>query len=172
MKKSFNQLKKDLKNHEGGILKVLYHFRSEENSDLLLDRKILKVQSNALTTIKLGNTIAQNRECWLYYPTSAELVDYVDNVFTIYEMGERELTEQEKILLDKMEHITTEKEKELDRYTDSNYDYWNKKKFAKENNCEHLLGYEYIKGEKYNWRTKKITSNKVKGQKLYSFEIV
>jgi hypothetical protein len=81
MKKSFSQLKKDLKNNVGATLKVIYHFRGNEDKSLLEDRKIARVQSNAITTTRENNP----KECWLYFPNSANLVEYIDNTFTMYE---------------------------------------------------------------------------------------
>ena len=163
--KSFNELKRDLKDNIGGTLKVLYHFRA--NEDMMQDRKIEKVQSNAIVT-----SFGTHKACWLYYPKSANLVEYNDNIFTIYEAGERDLTEAEKKHLEAMKHLTTEEEKEIDLLTDGSTDYWRRKAYASDNKVEYLLGFEEVRGLKYNHNTGRVRDNKVKGQKLYTFEII
>ena len=168
MKKTFNQLKRDLKESTGKTLKVLYHFRGEEKPELLQDRTIKRVQTNALTTTRDGN----EKECWLYYPNGAELVEYNDNTFSFYEAGERDLTETEKRHLEAMNNLCTKEEIEMDIYTDTNIEYWKKKAYAKENNIEYLLGFEEKQGKKYNWNSKRVRDNKVRGALLYTFEIV
>lgn len=168
MKKSFSQLKRDLK--VGTKLKVLYHFRANDNNGerFLQDRVISKVQTNAFTS-KWGN---DTKDYWCYYPTHAELVDYEDDKFTFYEYGERDLTDYEKTMLDKINNLCTEAERKLDLYTDSNINFWRRKAYAEEHNIEYLLGYDFYKGLKYNHNTGKMYDKKVRGNKLFTFQIV
>ena len=162
--KSFNELKRDLKDNIGGTLKVLYHFRA--NEDMMQDRKIEKVQSNAIVT-----SFGTHKACWLYYPKSASLVEYNDNIFTIYEAGERDLTEAEKNHLEAMANLTTPEEKELDLLTDGSTDFWRREAYAREHKVEYLRGFEEVRGLKYNRNTGKVRDNKIKGEKLYTFQI-
>lgn len=168
MKKSFSQLKKDLK--VGTKLKVLYHCRQNDinGERFLQDRVISKVQTNAFTS-KWGE---DPKDYWCYYPTNSNLVDYEENTFTFYEYGERELTDYEKTMLDKLHNLCTKEERYLDAYTDSNIEYWRQKKYARENNVEYLLGFEFHNGLKYNFNTGKMYDKKIKGNKLFIFQIV
>ena len=168
MKKSFSQLKKDLK--VGTKLKVIYHFRQNDTNGerFLQDRVISKVQTNAFTS-KWGD---DTKDYWCYYPTNSNLVDYEDNTFTFYEHGERDLTDYEKTMLDKLNNLCTEDEKKLDMYTDTSIEYWKKQKFARENNVEYLLGFEFHNSLKYNFNTGKMYDKNVRGNKLFTFQIV
>ena len=164
MKKSFSQLKKDLQ--VGKKLKVLYHFRNDDR--FMQDRVISKVQTNAFTS-KWGN---DTKDYYCYFPTNSELVDYEDDTFTFYEYGERELTDYEKTMLDKLHNLCSKEEQELDMYTDSSICYWKEKKYAKDNDIEYLLGFDFHKGLKYNFNTGKMYDKKVRGNKLFTFQIV
>ena len=168
MKKSFSQLKKDLK--VGTKLKAVYHFRQNDinGERFLQDRVISKVQTNAFTS-KWGD---DPKDYWCYYPTNSNLVDYEDNTFTFYEHGERDLTDYEKTMLDKLNNLCTEEERQLDMYTDSNIEYWKKQKFARENNVEYLLGFEFHNSLKYNFNTGKMYDKNIRGNKLFTFQIV
>ena len=86
--------------------------------------------------------------------------------------GYRDLTEEEKFHLNQMHNLTTPEEKEIDLLTDGNTDYWRRKSYAKTHNVEYLLGFEESQGKKYNWNNKMVRDNNVRGNKLYSFEIV
>lgn len=151
MKKTFNNLKRDLK--IGMNIKCIEHNIKPDRVGIT--GNICKVQSNAIVRNIEG------KEIWLYYPNSANLVEYIDNRFSFYGAGFREMTNEEKYLREQMDKM----------------DYWQEKNFAKKNNCEYLLGFEEKQGKKldFNMRNNNlpcIRDNKIRGKLLYSFEIV
>ena len=136
MKKTLAQLKRDLQ--KGVKLKVIYHAIRPERVGAI--QEISKTQTNAICTLQERN--GQMKDVYMNYPNSANLVEYIDNTFTFYEPGYRDLTEQEQELLNKMDNLSTKEEKMYDALTDGSTDYWRRKIFASDNKCEYLLGFE------------------------------
>lgn len=159
MIKKFNELKKDLK--VGTKIRCTFHaFRLERVGEI---SEIAKVQTNS---VKYTNNVC------LDFPPTSVLVEYIDNTFTFYEAGYRELTIEEEKLLNKCDELCTKEERESDVYTDSNICYYKEKAFLKANGAEYLFGFKEIRGLYYNINTKKIRDNQIRGKKLYSFEII
>lgn len=157
MKKSFSQLKKDLV--IGDNLKCLIHNVKPERVGSV--STISKKQTNAIATLR------DNKDCWLYYPTGSNLVNYEDNIFTIYEPGLRNLTPEER------KHVETMRELSKDSYNP----YYTEKQYCEEHDCDYLLGADEIKGKrfifhKYVKNEPCIQDNSIKGEILYSFEII
>lgn len=158
MVKSLAQLKRDL--NVGNKLKCLEHyFRPERVGQV---NEIIQKNGSAVRTQQ------GDKQVWLDYPASANLVVYEDNTFTIYEAGYRELTAEEKRHVEKMHELIN------NSYSNP---YYVKKQYCREHDCEHLLGDKMVRGQlfstnKYSKNEPCVQDNSMKGRLLYSFEIV
>lgn len=156
--KTLADLKRDLK--VGTKIKCLKHsLRAERVGEV---STIEKVQTNG---------IKQNNGRFLDIP-SASLVVYENNVFSMYNVGLRDLTEWEQEMYNRLHNVCSKEQQEIDMLTDGSQCYYTEKRFAKDNDIEYLLGFDMIKGLKYDFNTGKMYDNKVKGTLLYSFEIL
>lgn len=98
--------------------------------------------------------------------SSAKLVEYDEETLTIYERGERDLTEQEREILSDWQKI------EDDYYKRNPYGdaYWKKRDYFKNSPCPWLSGYETVKGKYYNYNGK-ILDNQVKGNAILKYRV-
>lgn len=97
---------------------------------------------------------------------SAKLVEYDGKSLTIYERGERDLTEQEqKILADwqKIENDYYQKNPHGDAY-------WKKKDYFKNCPCPWLAGYETVRGKYYKYNGK-VLDNQVRGNAILKYNV-
>ena len=97
---------------------------------------------------------------------SAKLVEYDGKSLTIYERGERDLTEQEqKILADwqKIENDYYQKNPHGDAY-------WKKKDYFKNCPCPWLAGYETVRGKCYKYNGK-VIDNQVRGNAILKYNV-
>ena len=97
---------------------------------------------------------------------SAKLVEYDGKSLTIYEAGERPLTEQEKNILAEWQKIQDDYCK---KYPYSNC-YWEKKGYFKNCPCPWLAGYETIRGKKYLYNGL-VRDNRVRGDAILKYKI-
>lgn len=97
---------------------------------------------------------------------SAKLVEYDGKSLTIYERGERDLTEQEQKILADWQKI------EDDYYKQNPYgnSYWKKKDYFKKCPCPWLNGYETVKGKYYNYNGK-ILDNQIRGKAILKYNV-
>ncbi|OQA37660.1 MAG: hypothetical protein BWY51_01022 [Parcubacteria group bacterium ADurb.Bin316] len=158
--KTLATFKKELKD---GTIKTLTQTFSVHKKDFIgLKRTVSKVQTNAIT-LKLADT---GKESWLYYPV-ASLFEYDGNTIKIYAPGVRDLTKEEQAIMDEWTKITQTEEYErqlrIDLLTDCSTTYHQKKRFFEDKKAEHLLGYEKVRGMKYNSYINKVTDDKIKG---------
>lgn len=106
-------------------------------------RGIRAIQS--VNTVGIMLEIADGLTSSLDFPP-AKLIEYDGKSLTIYERGERDLTEQERKILADWQKI------EDDYYKQNPYGdaYWKKKDYFKKCPCPWLAGYETVKGKYYN----------------------
>ena len=97
---------------------------------------------------------------------SAKLFEYDGKSLTIYERGERDLTEQEQKILADWQKI------EDDYYKQNPYGdaYWKKKDYFKKCPCPWLNGYETVKGKYYNYNGK-ILDNQIRGKAILKYRV-
>lgn len=155
MIKTLAQLKRDLK--VGTQLKVVYHdVRPEQIGNI---KTISKTQSNGIYTT--CPELFNGRASWLELPP-ASLVEYSDNKFTIFDVGSRELNEQEK------EFLNRKKEEQQARPYDNPY--YISLSIAKQ------MGIDYMAtstpNKRYNSYENKVYDSSIKGKKLFTFEIM
>lgn len=96
----------------------------------------------------------------------AKLIEYTGKSLTIYESGERDLTEQEQKVLEDWQKIEKEYY-EKNPYGDA---YWKKKDYFKHCPCPWLNGYETVKGKYYNYNGK-IIDNQVRGKAILKYNV-
>lgn len=97
---------------------------------------------------------------------AAKLVDYDGKSLTIYERGERDLTEQERKILADWQKI------EDDYYRENPYGdtYWKRKDYFKNCPCPWLGGYETVRGKYYNYNGK-ILDNQIRGKAILKYRV-
>lgn len=80
----------------------------------------------------------------------SSLIEYTGDSLSVYAPGYREMTAEEKAVMKEWEKITASedfrKQSDIDALTDGSCTYWQRKRFFKERNMEHLLGGERVKG--------------------------
>lgn len=101
----------------------------------------------------------------LQFP-AAKLIEYDGKTLTIYEKGERDLTEQEQKILDEWKKI------ENDYYEKNPYgeSYWKKKEYFKNCPCPWLAGFESVRGKYYNYNGK-ILDNQIRGNAILKYNV-
>lgn len=105
---------------------------------------------------------------------SAKLVEYDGEKLTLYGAGLRDLTEQERRIMDEWHKISEKKEfrerVEYDALTDGSSTYWQEKYFFEKHDALYLMGQEQ-RGCMYDYNTGKIRDNKVKGDIELRYEV-
>lgn len=123
-------------------------------------RSIQKVNTVGITLETSDGLISE-----LDFP-AAKLIEYDGKTLTIYERGERDLTEQEREILADWQKI------EEDYYKKNPYGeaYWKKKDYFKNCPCPWLNGYETTKGKYYNYNGK-ILDNQIRGKAILKYKV-
>ena len=97
---------------------------------------------------------------------SAKLIEYDGKSLTIYERGERDLTEQEKKILADWQKIEDEYSKQ-NPYGNA---YWKEKDYFKRYPCPWLSGYETVRGKYYNYKGK-ILDSQIRGNAILKYNV-
>lgn len=97
---------------------------------------------------------------------AAKLIEYDGKTLTIYDKGERDLTEQERKILADWQKI------EDDYYRNNPYgeSYWKKKDYFKNCPCPWLAGFEMVRGKYYN-HNGKILDNQIRGNAILKYNV-
>ena len=160
MNKTLTELKRELK--VGTKLKVLYHAVNPHTEGNI--KTITKTQTNAIYTVCEQDS--KNEEIRLELPTAC-LLEYVDDVFVIYEVGARELNEQEKAIMNEWKELENKpeniKQSEIDMLSDGSTMFYKKKSFFNNKGFSYLMGFDEEKGCKYDFNTKQIRDKSIKG---------
>lgn len=155
---SRSALMSDFSKYEGILCE--YHFIPERKDK---ERLIKKVLSNAVKTSGGHLDIPQ-----------ASLVEYKANrgTFNIYEAGERELTKEEKGLLDEMRSLCTPEELEYDLISDGSMCYWRERAFRESKKVDGIsMERWYHERLMYSTdRERLVRDPKIKGKLLYTFK--
>lgn len=161
---TLTQLKKDAKAGKLFAKMVLRNGDTDIPTKLQGKRQIVDANSVGITF--LNN---EGKKSELRIPC-ASLVEYTKETLTIYEPGLRELTADEQAMFDKWEKVRDKKQEELDLLTDGSSSYWKHKFFFKDAGYEYLLGFDTIRGLKYDFNTKMVRDNKIKGDICMRYE--
>lgn len=167
--KTIAQLKRDAKSGEYKGRMIIRNGNYNIPERLNGWRKI--VDSNTKSIFFLNN---EGKKSELQLP-KATLVEYTDNLLTIYNPGERELNENEKQVMNEWEKVTQTKEykeKSLaDIHTDSDMTFWKKIGFFRERDMIYLTGTETVRGMKYNAYNGKVIDDNIRGNICMQYEI-
>ena len=146
--------------------KLIYRYGEEIPERLSGWRKI--VGSNSVAIFLLNNEGKQSE----LRIENASLIEFNDTILSIFEVGERELNEEELKLLQAWKEITDteeyKKQGEIDALTDGSQNYYKKKSFFR--NAEYMLGFDFSQGKRYNHNTGKMYDKKVKGKIILQYE--
>jgi len=158
--KTFADLKRDL--IEGKTLTMTYNSIKDSetiNSRLNIPRKIGYTQTNGIFLEKGDN----KKGTWLELPC-ASLTEYDGKTIKIYKCGKRELTKNEKEILDN-EPSNRKENKQLaenDALTDGSSTYWMDKRYYGENDAN--WRWDWSKGLRWDCNDRKMWDKKIKGE--------
>lgn len=165
--KTMAELKRDAK---AGKIPAVMVQRYEDTGDKIPERlrggrKVVDANSVGITFL---NSEGKKSECRI---EAASLLEYTDTHITIYMPGLRDLTEEEQRFFDLWETKRDKRKEEIDALSDGNCSYWQQKHFFEDAGYGYLLGFEKQKGMKYDFSTKKVFDNKVKGSIMLKYEL-
>lgn len=164
MAKTFADFKRDMK--EGITLTMV---KSLFNEKLLnIPRKVIRVQSNGLWL----ETDNKSGKSFLEYPKTASLIEYDGKLLTIYRCSIRELTEEEKRIIDNCPSNRPENKEivEMDMISDGSRSYFMDRAYYKENNADWY--YDWKDGKKYSHNDGgKMWDRKIKGDVDLQYKI-
>lgn len=167
--KTFSELKR-LADTQSAFIEMVYRFGDEIPDRLKGVRQLVGSKTKAIL-IKTNDNRISHLEI-----DNTNLIDITDNALIVYNAGLRELTQAEKDILEAWRKIANEpnnqRQAETDLLTDGSTMFWKKKRFFMDRNASYLLGYEKERGEKYDYNTGKIRSDKVKGDKIMEYRII
>lgn len=153
--KTFADLKRDLQ--VGKKLTMIY---SENASSRLIGkvREIIATQSNGIT-LRTDNNAGKS----FLELTCASLTEYDGKTIKIYNIGKRDLTPEEKKILDNEPSRRKENEQQAvnDALSDGSSTYYMDKCYYKENNAN--WRYDWDKGLKFDYNERKMYDKKIKG---------
>ena len=165
MIKTLSQLKRDAKSGKV-YMEMIERFGSTDIPDKLKGRRQL-VDANSVG-VKFLNNDGKKSELRV---EAASLIEYTDKELTAYTPGLRDLTEAEKDIMDSWELQRDKRMEELDLMTDGSSQYWKRKTFFIDAGYEYLLG-NTKQGKKYDFNTKKVRDNKIKGDVELKYKII
>lgn len=155
MNKTLSQLKKDIQ--QGTQLKVIYHgTRPEQEGNI---KMVSRTQTNGFYTTCKDDR--DGKEIWIEYP-SASLVEYKDNEFSFYAIGERPLNDKENAFIEQRNKIWQEHP-----YTNTFFEELDR---ARKMNMEYLVKAKPTKW--YNSHNNTVFDANIKGKKLITYEIL
>lgn len=171
MNKTLADLKRDLK--VGTKVVMTYHYWNDSeriNKLLNQDRYVVKVKSNG---VEFNENKDATKGSFLDFP-KATLLEYIDDTFTIYDTGTRPLTPKEQEVYDNMpSHRPENKEQcEIDMMSDGSTMFYRDNQWCKDNNMEYLRGHETVRGLRFDWNTKQIKDDTIKGEKMMVYKII
>ena len=149
-----------------GAKVTLIWAKDSKHKNLNIERYVVKVQGNG---VELSVNPEDKRGSFLDFPP-ATLCDVSENGFAIYLVGYRELTEQERAILEEEKGLCTEEEFHNDMISDGSTCYWRKVRFYDTKYPE----FKYLfQGEQKGMRLSRglVMDNKVKGEKFLEYSI-
>lgn len=161
--KTLAQLKRDAKEGKLSLEMIEWYGKTGEDIPTRLQgvRKVTGANTVALMVL---NADGEKSELRL---DSANLIEYSDDALVVYTPGYRDLTENERKMLDAWE---AEQKAYLERYPMADT-YWQKKKFFEDRKTSWLLGYDMVHGKKYIAYKGKVMDRAVKGDAILRYKV-
>jgi len=132
---------------------------------------LIGLKRYVIKTNTTGIYLNENKEAlkgsFLDYP-KASLLEFTEKGFNIYEAGYRPLTETEQEILNNTPR--DQEQEERDVMTDTSVMWYRKKAYLKEKGFLYLDGHTEEKGLRYDYNTKMIRDEKIKGKLSLSYE--
>ena len=166
--KTIADLKRDL---TIGASIEMVHFHAQEIPERLQGvRYVVKVKSNG---IELNKDKTATKGSFLDYP-KASLCEYDGENLRIYESGYRPLSDREQAIIDNVPSNRPENKEQVihEAMTDGSGFYYKDKAYYKEHDAEYLAGHETVRGLKYDYNTKQIKDDTIKGELSLAYKIV
>jgi len=164
--KTLAELKRDAKSGKV-YMEMIERFGSTDIPDKLKGKRQM-VDANTVC-VKFLNNDGKKSELRI---DAASLIEYTDTELTTYLPGLRDLTSAEKDVMDSWESKRDKRQEEIDMLTDGSTSFYRHKHFFIDAGFEYLLGYNTKQGKKYDFNTKKVRDNKVKGDVELKYKIV
>ena len=162
--KTLSDLKRFLK--EGAIVKMIYS-DIPKNSLIGKKRKVVKVQTNGIYFVDPDDI--QSKKSYLDFP-KALLLEVTEKSFKIYNKGLRDLTAEEKKIRNNAPKDP--EQSKIDIMTDGSTMYWREKRYYIQHNAEYLIGNKSERGMRYDFNTKKVWDDNVKGILSLEYEFI
>lgn len=174
MKKSLSQLKRDAK---AGVLKMELIERYGQTGDEIPERLrgVRPVIGANTTCIFFRNANGSKSDLPI---SRAALVDYDDDTLTVYCFGEREMTPEEKAVMDAWKQIADSDEYKararVDILSDGSSTFYQKKWFFEKRGFPWMTGWESLAkyGKSYNPNTGLVKDVNVRGDVQLKYRIV
>ena len=169
--KTLADLKRDLQ--IGDKIVMTFNRLNIESKNKLLNVERYIVSKNT-TGIKLNIDKDAKTGSFLDYPKKATLCEYDGETLKIYDAGIRDLTDKEKNILDNLPSKRPENQEAVynEIMTDGSSFYWKDKAYLSDNDAEYLTGYETIRGLRYDFNTKKIIDESIRGDLSLSYKLI
>lgn len=128
--------------------------------------------SKNTTGVKIGIEKDSKKGSFLDYP-KAKLMAYDGVELNIFEAGYRHLTDEEKNIIDNVPSNRPENKERaiMEAMTDGSGLYWADKRYYKDLDSEYLAGYETVRGLKYDYNTKMVKDENLKGLMVLSYKL-
>ena len=151
---------------KGCALKMTYNSLKSKNPLLNKVRYVVKTQSNGVT---LNEDINAIKGSFLEFPKNS-LLEVTDKGFKVFECGERDLTEEEKRIMENQPK--DEEQDRIDLMTDMNTMFYRRKAYFNESGYFYLFGTEKIKGKSFNFNKRNIRDDEIKGELSLEYEFI
>lgn len=166
--KTIAELKRDL---TIGTSIEMVNFHGQDIPERLQGvRYVVKVKSNG---IELNKDKTAIKGSFLDYP-KATLCEYDGENLRIYDAGYRPLTAWEQSIMDNVPSNRPENKEQVvnELMTDGSGFYYKDKAYYKENSAEYLAGHETVRGLRFDFNTKQVTDDTIKGTLSLAYKII
>lgn len=156
----------------GAVVKMVYN-NNPDNKHLGKKREVVRIQSNGIYFIDPDGPNAneyrrKKRGSFLDFP-KASLLEVTEKDFSIFWPGKRDLTPLEKEIIDNQPR--DEKQEEIDMLADGSVMFWRRKRYFEEKGFSYLFAGKN-KGKSFDFNTRKVTDDMIKGEKSLEYEFV
>ena len=166
--KTLADLKRNLT--PGKQLTLIEYIHGDHRS-LNIPRYIIKANT---TGVILATDKDATKGSHMDFPAKATLLTYEDDTFAIHQPGRRPLNPEEQRVYDgQPSHLPEWAEQcKTDIMTDGSQMYWRDKSYLKANHMEYLGGSETVRGLRFDFNTREIIDESIKGPVELKYKIL